>query len=154
MSQWTLNQSLELALSMEEESIQLYTSAQEKVVNLGSVKLLKELVEEEKKHKKKIEDALKDLAKLEEIGRYEIKLHDLKIVDYLKDVSLSSNADYQQLLIFAGKREKATHDLYMNLARKCRATKIRDMLINLAREELKHKYRLEQEYDDTILKYM
>jgi hypothetical protein len=154
MSHWTLKQSLELALSMEEESIQLYTSAQEKVVNPGSVKLLKELVEEEKKHKKKIEDALKDPAKLKEIGRSEIKLHDLQIVDYLKDVSLSSTADYQQLLIFAGKREKATHDLYMYLARKCRGTQIQELLSNLAQEELKHKYRLEREYDDTILKYM
>ena len=154
MSEWTLEKALKLALSMEEESIKLYTSAQNKVVNSGSMELLKELVKEEEKHKSKILEAMRDQEKVKEIGSYEAKIQDLKIVDYLKDVSLSPEAGYQEILIYAGKREKTTHDLYMELARRYSGEEIGRMFAKLAHEELKHKYRLEQEYDDVILKYM
>ena len=154
MSEWTLEKALKLALSMEEESIKLYTSAQNKVVNSGSMELLKELVKEEEKHKSKILEAMRDQEKVKEIGSYEAKIQDLKIVDYLKDVSLSPEAGYQEILIYAGKREKTTHDFYMELARRYSGEEIGRMFAKLAHEELKHKYRLEQEYDDVILKYM
>lgn len=154
MSEWTLERALKLALNMEEESIKLYTSAQNKVLNSSSKEFLKHLVKEEEKHKNKILEAMRHLEKVEEIGHFETKIQDLKIVDYLEDVSLSPEADYQQILIYAGKREKATHDFYIELARKYKGKQIGKMFAKLAQEELNHKYRLEQEYDDVILKYM
>jgi rubrerythrin len=154
LSEWTLERALKLALSMEEESIKLYTSAQNRVVNPGSMELLKELVKEEEKHKSNILEAMRDQEKVKDIGSYEAKIQNLKIVDYLKDVSLSPDAGYQEILIYAGKREKATHDFYMELARRYSNEEIGRMFAKLAHEELKHKYRLEQEYDDVILKYM
>ena len=104
MSDFTLRKALRLALTMEEQSIKLYTSAQDTVLHLSSKMFLKELVEEEEKHKNKILDAMRDPEKVKEIGPLETKIQDLKIVDYLKDVSLSPDADYQQILIYAGKR--------------------------------------------------
>ena len=144
----------ELAISMEEESIKLYTAAQKKDLSPGSIKFLKELVTEEEKHKKKISEAIKDPSKMEEIGQSEDVVQDLKIVDYLKDVLISDDADYQQILIYAGKREKTTHDFYVELAKKYRDSHIGRMFAKLAQEELKHKYKLEREYDDIVLKYM
>ena len=154
MSDFTLRKALRLALTMEEQSIKLYTSAQDKVLHPSSKMFLKELVEEEEKHKNKILDAMRDPEKVKEIGSLETKIQDLKIVDYLKYVSLSPDADYQQLLIYAGKREKETHDFYMELAKKYANKQIGKMFSKLAQEELKHKYRLEREYDDVILKQM
>jgi len=154
LSEWTLERALKLALNIEEESIRLYTSAQGKVLNSSSVEFLKHLAKEEEKHKNKILEAMRYLEKVEEIGHFETKIQDLKIVDYLEDVSLSPEADYQQILIYAGKREKATHDFYIELARKYKGKQIGKMFAKLAQEELNHKYRLEQEYDDVILKYM
>ena len=49
MSEWTLKSALEFALKKEEESINLYTSAQQKAEFPGSKVFLKELVEEELK---------------------------------------------------------------------------------------------------------
>ena len=149
-----MERALKLALNIEEESIRLYTSAQGKVLNSSSVEFLKHLAKEEEKHKNKILEAMRYLEKVEEIGHFETKIQDLKIVDYLEDVSLSPEADYQQILIYAGKREKATHDFYIELARKYKGKQIGKMFAKLAQEELNHKYRLEQEYDDVILKYM
>jgi len=149
-----LEGTLKFALTREEESIKLYTSAQKKVLNPGSSKFLKELAEEEKTHKNKILEAMKDPKKIKEIGTLETKIQDLKIVDYLEDVTLSPEADYQQILIYAAKKEKTTHDLYMELAERYKEKHIGKMFAKLAQEELKHKYRLEKEYDEVILKYM
>ena len=154
MSELTLERVLKLALNMEEQSIKIYTSAQNKASNPSSEVLLKELVKEEEKHKSKILTAIKDPEKVKEIGSLETKIYDLKIVDYLKDVDLAPDADYQQILIYAGKREKETHDLYMGLAKKYRNKQIGKMFAQLAEEELKHKYKLEKEYDDVVLKWM
>ncbi len=139
---------------MEEQSIQLYTSAQDRVVNPGSREFLKELVVEEVRHKNNILTAMEDPEKVEEIGSLDTKIQDLRIVDILEATSLSPEADYQEILIYAAKREKDTHDLYIELAKKYRDKQIGRMFARLAQEELKHKYSLETEYDDVILKEM
>lgn len=154
MSEWPLKDALKLALRMEEESIQLYTSAQDKALNPSSKEFLKELVKEEEKHKKKIREVMKYPERVKEIGSSETKIRDLRIVDWLEDVSLSPEADYQQILIYAGKREKETHDFYVELAKRYKNKHIGKLFAKLAQEELKHKYRLEQEYDNVILKWM
>lgn len=154
MSEWTLEKALNLALMMEDQSIQLYTSAQDRVLNPGSKQLLKELVEEEERHKSNILDAMRDPEKIEEIGSLDTKIQDLKIVDRLVEVSLSPEADYQKILVYAAKREKETHDFYMELAKKYQDKQIGKMFIRLAHEELKHKYRLEHEYDNIVLSEM
>jgi rubrerythrin len=154
MSGWTLDKALNLAVSMEEQSIKLYTSAQDIAVNPGSKQFLKELVEEEKSHKTKILQAMEDPSKVEEIGGLDKKIQDMKIVDELVPTSLSPEADYQEILIYAAKREKETHDFYISLAEKNLETKIGKMFARLAQEELRHKYRLELEYDDVILSQM
>ena len=154
VSEWTLERALNLALSMEEQSIELYTSAQGRVVNPGSRQFLRELAAEEERHRSNILAAKEDPERIGEIGSLETGIQDLKIVDMLEDVSLSPEADYQEILIYAAKREKETHDLYMELARRYRDKRIGRMFARLAQEELTHKYRLEREYDDIILKEM
>ena len=154
MSEWTLERALNLALTMEERSIELYTSAQDRALNPGSRQFLRELVGEEERHRGNILAAMEDPEKVEEIGSLSTKIQDLRIVDMLEDVPLSPGADYQQILIYAGKREKEAHDLYMELAQRYRGKAIGKMFARLAQEELRHKYRLEREYDDIILKEM
>ena len=154
MSEWTLEEALKLAVSMEEESMSLYASAQDKVVNPGSRQFLKELVVEERSHKDKILQAMQDPDKIEEVGPLDKQVLDLKIVDGLEPASLSPEADYQDILIYAAKREKATHDFYIAIAKKYREKKIGNVFTQLAREELRHKYRLEAEYDEYVLKWM
>ena len=91
MSELTLEGTLKFALTREEESIKLYTSAQKKVLNPGSSKFLKELAEEEKTHKNRILDAMNDPKKVKEIGTLETMIQDLKIVDYLDPASKQTN---------------------------------------------------------------
>ena len=154
MPEWTLEKALRLALKREEASIRLYTAAQDKVLNRSSIELLKEFIAEEEKHKTKILEVIKQQKKAEELGVSKIETQDLKIVDYLEDVPLSPDADYQQMLVYAGKREKAAYDFYTQIAEKHKGKQIGKTFTQLAQEELKHKQRLELEYDDVILKQM
>ena len=154
VSELTLKEVLELAIKKEEQSIEIYSSAQTKVLNPSSKAFLKELVEQEKEHKNKILEAMRDPEKIREMGSLDPEIRDLRIVDYLREVSLSAEADYQQILIYAGKREKETHDFYLGLAKKYKDKQIGKMFAKLAQEELTHKYRLEREYDEAILEWM
>ena len=61
MPELTLERVLKLALNMEEQSIEIYTSAQNKVSSSGSKVLLKELVKEEEKRKYKLEKEYDDV---------------------------------------------------------------------------------------------
>ena len=79
---------------------------------------------------------------------------DLKITDRLVKVPLDPQADYPQILIYAAQREKATHDFYVQIARRFRDVELGKMFNNFAKEELRHKYLLEKEYDDVVLAEM
>jgi rubrerythrin len=142
---------LEAALKTEEQSISLYTMALEKAEYPSSKVFLKELVEEERGHKKKIEAIMKDEKKLSELGFHDREIQDLKIVDLLEDIHLSEGADYEAILVYAAKREKSTYDYYKTLALGFGGTKMGELFAKLAAEELKHKNNLEKEYDDCIL---
>lgn len=153
MSKLSLDEILDLAILMEDQSIQIYTSAQNKVVNPGSKEMLKTLVIEEKGHKKRLFE-IKEKEKLLENFSSTEKILDLKITDALVKESLSAEAGYQEILIFAAKREKETHDMYVNLAKKYKGSGMENVFMQLAQEELRHKYLLEKEYDDNVLIWM
>ncbi|UCH38079.1 MAG: ferritin family protein [Candidatus Bathyarchaeota archaeon] len=151
---WTLESVLDFAIHMEEYAIQIYTSAIERITSVASKKFLTELVEEEQNHRKNLLEVKNNPDKIVEIGSSNTPIPDLQIVDYLEDVSLTPEADYQQILIYAAKKEKASHDLYIRLAQQFQNTDLGNLFYQLAQQELKHKYLLEKEYDDVVLAWM
>lgn len=142
---------LEAAITTEEQSYTLYKMAQEKVKYPSSKEFLKELTQEELKHKEKLLAILENREKLSELGSH-AKVQNLKIVDVMKDTALSEDADYQRILLYAAKREKATYEYYSSLALGLEGTEAGDLFSKLAQEELTHKNRLEREYDEYVLK--
>lgn len=144
---------LQAAVKNEEQSITLYTLAQKKVNTQSSRKFLQELADEEQKHKEKLLAILKNKEKLSTLGAEATQVQDLKIVDVMKPPTLSEDADYPAILIYAAKREKATYDYYVFLANGLEGTEPGDLFSKLAGEELTHKNRLEREYDDYLAKW-
>ena len=67
---------------------------------------------------------------------------------------LDQNEDYPQVLVFSVQREKATHYFYALIARILKSTESGEMFHAFAKEELRHKYLLEKEYDDIVLNEM
>jgi hypothetical protein len=95
---------IEAAVKVEDQSIALYTMALENAKYPSSKVFFKELVEEEKHHKKKLEAILKDRRKISQLGSGGSGVQDLKIVDMLEDTPLSDEADYEAILVYAAKR--------------------------------------------------
>jgi len=78
---------------------------------------------------------------------------DLKIADYLVDVTLTPESTYQDILLFAAKREKAAFNLYTDLAHAYSSVPdVKKIFEVLAQEEATHKLKLEREYDDNVYK--
>lgn len=142
---------IEAAVKVEEQSIALYTMALENAKYPSSKVFLKELVEEEKGHEKKLEAIMNNKNKISELGSRSDAVQDLKIVDMLQDTPLSSEAEYADILVYAAKREKSTYDYYRTLAMGLKGTKLGEVFSKLAQEELGHKNKLEKEYDDCVL---
>lgn len=154
MANWTVEMALNRALSIEKQSYNLYIWAKDRVLNIGIKEMLNELAQEELKHKENILNALKDRERIAEIGSNIEEVEDLGIIDGLTDAELSENATYQEILIYAGKREKEIYEYYRDLSERFSKNEISKLFLNLAQEELKHKNRIEREYDKHVLKEM
>jgi len=152
MSKPSLKAILEAAINVEEESYRLYTMAQEKVNYPSSKELLKELAGEELKHKEKLLVLMKNKAKISKLESQTESIQDLKIVDSMRDVTLTEDADYQTILVYAARREKSTHEYYKSLATVFKGTEAAELFSRLAKEELIHKNKIEREYDEYVLK--
>jgi rubrerythrin len=150
---WTIEKALEVGAEMELESITLYTETAEKATYPGAKKLLTELAADEKRHREYFLQGLKDPRNVK-MRTLKEHIPDLKITDKLVKVPLDPMADYPQILIYAAQREKATHDFYVQVARRFKETELGKMFNNFAKEELRHKYLIEREYDDVVLSVM
>jgi rubrerythrin len=59
---------------------------------------------------------------------------------------------YQDILILAMKREEQATRLYADMSKKVDDPQLQNLLLTLAREEAKHKNKLETEYDENVLR--
>jgi rubrerythrin len=108
--------------------------------------MFEQFAQEELKHKEK-------LIRVRDGGPFQPSakpVTDLKIVDYLVDIMPFPNMDYQEALIIAMKREKASLKLYSDLAEIAGSENLHSLFTALAQEEAKHKLRLETEYEKEI----
>jgi rubrerythrin len=153
VSDWTIEKALKTGAEMELESFTLYTKTAEESVYPGAKVLLTELAEDEKRHREYFLKALDD-PKSVEIDAVDDDIPDLMITDQLVKVPLDPQADYPQILVFSAQREKATHDFYVKIALQLKGTELGKMFHVFAKEELRHKYLIEKEYDDIVLAEM
>jgi rubrerythrin len=159
MSELLLKKILEGAIKIEEESYALYVKAQGMAKLPSSKTLLSELVEAELAHKEKLLAIMEKSANVywagvSELGSETGEIEDLKIVDYMQDTTLSEDADYPTMLVYAAKREKMTYEHYKSLAEGPFARyfpQAGELFSKLAEEELIHKNKLEREYAERVL---
>ena len=139
---------VEFALEKEKEAVEFYKMCSEITDRSNKKEVFLELSKEEEKHVKMIQNFKPehvDIARLNTVPN-------LKISDYLVDMEFSPEMNYQQLLILAMKREEKAKALYDDMAANSSDDKIITLFKMLAQEELRHKNRIEKEYDDIVLK--
>jgi desulfoferrodoxin-like iron-binding protein len=142
---------LEFAMNKEEAAFAFYRDLARKVKTKGVDKLLLELADQEKEHKSFFLSLLKKKSSIKKFLKPQ-KIQDLKISDYVIEVSPSEDITVQEALIIAIKREKASFDFYTNLANSTTDAKLKKLFNAMAQEEAGHKLKLETIYDEVIYK--
>ena len=143
-----VNVILDFAIKNEEEAAQFYTDLAKTMDSPAMRKVFEDFAREEQGHKAKLMGVKQEGGMEAPVG----DVPDLKVGDYLVDVSPTPKMSYQDVLILAMKQEKAAFKLYSALAAKTNDDEVRKLFLMLAQEEAKHKLRFEIEYDDEILR--
>lgn len=138
---------INFAIKREEEAIRGYGNLIDLAKNPGVKKLLQELQEEERNHKKLLQNITKE--KIESLSITDVI--DLKISDYLVEEPPSEDMNFQDLLILAAKKEQQAVELYSNLANKSKEGDLKKLFEFLVEQEKSHKLKLETEYDSHVL---
>ncbi|MBN1787040.1 MAG: ferritin family protein [Sedimentisphaerales bacterium] len=144
----TTDEVLDFAIKNEIEAAKFYTDLAGKMDNPEMKKVFKDFADEEKGHRKQLEDIKKGRT----FNVSKEKIADLKIADYTVDVEPTSDMDYQAAITLAMKKEKKAFQLYTTLAYLIDDATAQQLFTSLAQQEAKHKLRFELEYDDIVLK--
>ena len=143
----TVDEILDYAIDQEQQAADFYEDVAQRAETAGMKKILLDFSEEEKSHKK--------LLQAVKAGEHELtpeqEVLNLKISDYLVEVKASDNISYQDALIIAMKRERAAYELYSDMAAKIPESRLKEVIVGLAKEEAKHKLFFEAEYDERVL---
>ncbi len=142
---------LRFARMKEEAAFNFYNNAMEKVKGPGAKAMLKELAEVEKGHIELLSRVMEE-GKVEKIG--EGKPIDMQIGEYLAEKELEEGSTSQDIMINAIKREGEAFEFYSKCENLFRGSELESIFSRLKVEELKHKERLESEYERVVYKEM
>ena len=138
---------IKFAIAREEDAVEAYGSMSEKTKSPGLKELLLELQEEEKNHKKLlVELTPQTIASLKPE-----RVIDLKISDYLVEEPVGVEMNFQDLLIFAAKKEQKAVELYTKLKNSTDDADLQKLFDFMAEQEKAHKYKLEVKYEEHVL---
>ena len=147
----TIEQILREAIEGEVESYELYTGAMDLVHTEHIKELLGELAQEELGHKAALEKLLQDPSKIQGqvAALQEAEIVDYRIADHLVVRPLGPDSTFQDVCIFAAKKEQQSYELYRDLANQ-NSGEVRDLLAAMAKDELRHKNLVEGWYEEVV----
>jgi rubrerythrin len=144
----TVEEILREAIRGEVESYELYAHSVD-LVEAEHVKgMLRELAQEELGHKAALEQMLVDPGQLGwQVAELKAApIQDYQIGDHLVARPLGPDSTFQDVCIFASKKEQESHELYRDLAGQS-VGEVRDLLEAMAKDELRHKNLVEGWYE-------
>lgn len=144
----TYDDILAFAIRKEQEAADLYRGLAEKSSKPAARGMFEDLMRQEEGHKKALEEKGSDGFP----GGGGVEVPDLRMSDYLVDVTVEPDSSYQDILIFAIKNEASAVALYQRLGSLASDAGSQALFAQMAEEEKKHKLRLETEYDEYVLK--
>lgn len=138
------------AIQLEIESETLYNNAAATVTDDAVRQRLQEMAVQERGHRRKLEDIRSGNVRWAIRRSKAEPITDLRLSDHLVGGSLDPNADYQDVLLFAARREKTAHEFYKAMAEMVEDKLAQNLFEMLATEELRHKYVLEKTYEEVV----
>lgn len=146
MEDLTFNDIMDHAIKRESNAYKFYTDLAKKVSNDWIRDQLLIMAEDEVIHKSRLE-AIKDQKITIDLEKIE-KLH---IAEQAQVVKLSTDMDYEDLLIMAMKEEQQAFEFYNVAAALMTDPDLEQTFRTLAQEEARHKNRFEEEYKKKFL---
>jgi rubrerythrin len=138
---------IKFAIDKEREAITFYETLAGKARDPVMKDTILSMADEERKHEKLLTNLTpKKLQFVRETNQ-----PDLKLSNYVVETPFTADSTYQELLIIAMKREEKSHALYAELEQRASDPATRKLFTLLKGEELKHKTRLEKEYEERVL---
>ena len=147
MKKGLFDEIIRFAIDGEQEAVDAYTAASGTVTRANVKKMLLGMARQEQMHKEKLESIDRERVADTAI----VNVPDLRIADFMDDVTITADMDYQDILVVAMKREEKAHNLYTTLASNTKDAELRRVFELLAQEEAGHKLALEKEYDEHVL---
>jgi rubrerythrin len=138
---------INFAIEKEIEAAAFYENLASKVKNPVMKDAVLSMADEERKH----ERILSNLTPKQLSGFTEPPLEDFKISDYMVQPPVTDDITYPDLLVLAMKREERAHAMYVELEQRAADGATRKVFSLLKTEELKHKRKLESEYEENVL---
>jgi len=138
---------LEIAIKREEDAYEFYMDIHSTVSDPSVRDTLEFIAGEEKKHKAflvKYRDG--------DFGSTALKMSDVidyKIAEYLEESEIDENSKPEDVYLVASHRELRSYHFYTELANLHAEGELREMLLKMANEELKHKEKMEYLYANT-----
>ncbi len=146
VTQLTLKEVLERAIQKEIESRHLYSDLSQKTTDEAAKDAFQELARQEQGHQQLLEQYLHGELRRGTLNRGQAM--DYKIAEYFDQPEISPDMKLKDAFLLAANREKASHELYLGLARIHPAGEVKRLLERLASQELKHKQRVEFLYTE------
>jgi rubrerythrin len=143
----TVQDAIAFAIQREEEAALGYGRMIGLAQADSSKLLLADLKKEEENHKR----MLLDLRRTDVASLRIPKVADLQISDYLVAEPLQPEMSFQDLLIFAAKKEQKSVDLYTVLLDRVSSPEQKKLFEFLSMQEKAHKLKLESEYEKRVL---
>ena len=141
---------LERAIEEERESAALYTSLSGSVKNAAVRARLRELATMERGHEAKLREVKAGNVRWAIRRSKAEPVTNLRLTDHLEAKPLEASDDYQDVLLSAARREKSAHDFYRAMGEMVEVALVKDVFDMLAAEELRHKYMLEEIYEEVV----
>ncbi len=139
---------LEFAITRELEAYHFYTALSENVNSEQTCIIFEELAAEELEHKKRLE--LEVLKRGRVLPPYE-KVAPVEHSFFVPELKAKLELDYKDILLLGIEKEQASFETYVNLLTTTKDPEVRQTLMELAEEEIRHKLRFESEYE-TLMK--
>lgn len=147
MSDQRLMQLIETAIKREEEAFDFYMGILDKIKDDRVRDSIEEIAEDEKKHKVflvKYRDekwSPKDL-RMSDVTYY-------KIAEYQQEPEIKSDMKSEDVYLVASHRELRSYKFYSELAALHSDLELKELLLKMANEELRHKEKMEYLYANT-----
>lgn len=147
MEDVTLEKVIDKAIMREEEAFDFYAKLGNTVADPTAKDALKFLANQEKKHKEFLVAYKSGKAGSGALRMTEVI--DYKVAQHLDKPDIEKNLDTKDIYLVAAHRELNSYNFYKGLADIQPEGEVKDMLLSMASEEMKHKEKVEYLYSNT-----